>query len=260
MASSPQRHGVNGLLSALQPSLAPRPVPKTSILLVDDDLEMGEMLVEYLQRSQFAASTEQDGLAAIGHLERERFDLIILDVMLPSMDGFEVLKTIRKSLSTPVIMLTARGDDVDCVLGLELGADDYLAKPFSPRNLVARIRAVLRRSERAADASGKRLVAGDLALDTASMTAFIKEKSLSLTGTEFRLLEALMEPAARTHSREQLAEKVLGRPLSAYDRSIGTHISNLRRKLMAHGKTSVEIRNMRGAGYVLVSAVGGATS
>jgi two-component system response regulator CpxR len=226
---------------------------KTSILLVDDDLEMGEMLVEYLHSSHFATTAEPDGLAAVRRLEQERFDLIILDVMLPSMDGFEVLKTIRKTLTTPVIMLTARGDDVDCVLGLELGADDYLSKPFSPRNLVARVRAVLRRSERASGISGKKLVAGDLALDTASMTVIINGKSLSLTGTEFRLLEALMEPVARTHSKEHLAERVLGRPLSAYDRSIDTHISNLRRKLAAHGKTSVEIRNMRGAGYVLVT-------
>jgi DNA-binding response OmpR family regulator len=226
---------------------------KTSILLVDDDLEMGEMLVEYLHSSHFATTAEPDGLAAVRRLERERFDLIILDVMLPSMDGFEVLKTIRKTLTTPVIMLTARGDDVDCVLGLELGADDYLSKPFSPRNLVARVRAVLRRSERASGISGKKLVAGDLALDTASMTVTINGKSLSLTGTEFRLLEALMEPVARTHSKEHLAERVLGRPLSAYDRSIDTHISNLRRKLAAHGKTSVEIRNMRSAGYVLVT-------
>lgn len=175
------------------------------------------------------------------------------------MDGFEVLKTIRKKLATPVVMLTARGDDVDCVLGLELGADDYLSKPFSPRNLIARVRAVLRRSEHALDMSGKKLMLGDLALDPASLTATIEGKSLSLTGTEFRLLEALMEPVARTHTREQLAEKVLGRPLTAYDRSIDTHISNLRRKLAAHGKTSVEIRNMRGAGYVLVSGADRAT-
>lgn len=253
MASSPQRHASNGLFSSLTRSSVPDQMSKTSILLVDDDLEMGEMLVEYLTSSHFAASTEQDGLAAVRRLERERFDLVILDVMLPSMDGFEVLKTIRKTLTTPVIMLTARGDDVDCVLGLELGADDYLSKPFSPRNLVARVRAVLRRCERAGEASGRRLVANDLALDTASMAATIKGKSLSLTGTEFRLLEALMEPAGQTHSREELAEKVLGRPLSAYDRSIDTHISNLRGKLAAHGKTSVEIRNMRGTGYVLVS-------
>ena len=253
MASSPRHYGVNGLLSTVHARPTPNHMTKTSILLIDDDLEMGEMLVEYLQSSHFAAATEQDGLAAVKRLERERFDLIILDVMLPSMDGFEVLKTIRKTLTTPVIMLTARGDDVDCVLGLELGADDYLSKPFSPRNLVARVRAVLRRGERASDTSGKKIIAGDLALDPANMAVAIKGKSLTLTGTEFRLLEALMEPAGRAHSKEYLAERVLGRPLSAYDRSIDTHVSNLRRKFAAHGKTSVEIRNMRGAGYVLIA-------
>jgi DNA-binding response OmpR family regulator len=253
MASSPQQRRVNGLLSTPHANLTPDHMTKTSILLVDDDQEMTEMLAEYLQSSHFAVIAEQDGLAAVKRLERERFDLIILDVMLPSMDGFEVLKTIRKTLTTPVIMLTARGDDVDCVLGLELGADDYLSKPFSPRNLVARVRAVLRRSERAADSPGKKLVAGELTLDAASMIVTIKGKPLSLTGTEFRLLETLMEPVARTRSRVHLAERVLGRPLSAYDRSIDTHISNLRRKIAAHGNRSVEIRNMRGAGYVLVT-------
>ena len=211
------------------------------------------MLMEYLHSSHLATALELDGMAAIKRLERERFDLVILDVMLPSVDGFEVLKAIRKSLNTPVIMLTARGGDVDSILGLELGADDYLAKPFSPRHLVARIRAVLRRSERASDAPGRRLSAGSLVLDTGNLTATIKGKLLSLTGTELRLLEALMDPVGQTRSREYLAERVLGRQLTAYDRSIDTHVSNVRRKFAAHVNAPVEIRNMRGAGYVLVS-------
>jgi two-component system response regulator CpxR len=228
----------------------------TSILLVDDDREMSEMLVEYLHDARFVTTTEQDGLVALQRLEREHFDLIILDVMLPSADGFEVLKTLRGTLTTPVIMLTARGDDVDCILGLELGADDYLAKPFSPRHLVARIRAVLRRSERASESGGKKIVAGALVLNTANMTVSIEGRFLALTGTEFRLLEALMEPIGRTHSREHLAERVLGRPLSAYDRSIDTHISNLRRKLVTDSKAQLEIRNVRGTGYMLLSSYG----
>jgi DNA-binding response OmpR family regulator len=227
-----------------------------SILLVDDDEEMGEMLVEYLHSSHIAATTERDGAAAIQRLENERFDLVILDVMLPSLDGFEVLKHIRKTLTTPVIMLTARGDDVDCILGLELGADDYLSKPFSPRHLIARIRAVLRRLDRASDPTGKTITVGNLALSTANMTATIQGKLLSLTGTEFRLLEALLEPLGRTHSREFLAERVLGRPLSAYDRSIDTHVSNLRRKLLTHSGSALEIRSIRGAGYALINANG----
>ena len=189
---------------------------------------------------------------ALQRLEKERFDLVILDVMLPSLDGFEVLKNIRKSLSTPVIMLTARGDDVDSILGLELGADDYLAKPFSPRHLVARVRAVLRRTERAPDIADRTITAGDLALDTATLSATIRGTPIELTGTEFRLLESLMETPGRTHSREYLAERVLGRPYSAYDRSIDTHVSNLRRKISSTGAPAIEIRNIRGAGYLLI--------
>jgi two-component system response regulator CpxR len=228
----------------------------TSILLVDDDQEMGEMLVEYLQSSHFTAVTERDGLAAIRRLEAEHFDLIILDVMLPSVDGFDVLRQIRKTLTTPVIMLTARGEDVDCILGLELGADDYLSKPFSARHLVARVRAVLRRGERAAEVAGKTITAGDLVLNTTNMAVTIQGQPLSLTGTEFRLLEALIEPFGRTHSREYLAERVLGRSLSAYDRSIDTHVSNLRRKLLTNSASSIEIRSVRGAGYMLISRTG----
>lgn len=210
------------------------------------------MLAEYLLRSHFSAAVEHDGLMALQRLEKDRFDLIILDVMLPSLDGFEVLKGIRKSLNTPVIMLTARGDDVDSILGLELGADDYLSKPFSPRHLIARVRAVLRRTERVPDIAGKIITAGDLFLDTALLSATIRGTPLELTGTEFRLLEALMEVPGRTYSREQLAERVLGRPYSAYDRSIDTHISNVRRKIGSTGASAVEIRNIRGAGYVLI--------
>jgi DNA-binding response OmpR family regulator len=256
MKSRLKSYAPNGLAS---PSFGPLQIhlmTNTSILLVDDDQEMGEMLVEYLQSSHFSAVTERDGLTAIQRLENERFDLIILDVMLPSLDGFDVLKQIRKSLTTPVIMLTARGEDVDCILGLELGADDYLSKPFSPRHLVARVRAVLRRSDRAVDVAGKTITAGDLVLNTTNMTVTILGKSLSLTGTEFRLLEALIEPVGRAHSREYLAERVLGRPLSAYDRSIDTHVSNLRRKLLAHDAPSLEIRSIRGAGYVFISGNG----
>ena len=231
-------------------------MPRTSILIVDDDVEMGEMLTEYLQSAHFDSATERDGQAAVRRLEREHFDLIILDVMLPSLDGFEVLKTVRKRIATPVIMLTARGDDVDCILGLEMGADDYLSKPFSPRHLVARIRAVLRRGERGGETVGRLIAAGGLTLDTATMTAAVIGKPLALTGTEFRLLETLLEPAGGTHSREHLSQRVLGRSLSAYDRSIDTHVSNLRRKLAAAGASSLEIRNIRGSGYVLITARG----
>lgn len=247
---------LNGLPSAGISTPPTHRMAKTSILLVDDDREMCEILVEYLQRSSLEVLTEHDGLAALGRLEKVPCDLIILDVMLPSLDGFEVLKAVRKTLSTPVIMLTARGEDVDSILGLELGADDYLAKPFNPRHLVARIRAVLRRSERASDIAGKVLTVGELALNTTTLSAAVRGKTLELTGTEFRLLECLMEPVGRTQSRECLAERVLGRTYSAFDRSIDTHISNLRRKLGSAGASTTEIRSVRGAGYVLICEAG----
>jgi two-component system response regulator CpxR len=257
MAAQLKSLALNGLPSAGISAPQTHRMANTSILLVDDDHEMCEMLVEYLQRSSFDVLAEHDGLAALGRVEKAPFDLIILDVMLPSLDGFEVLKTIRKSLATPVIMLTARGEDVDSILGLELGADDYLSKPFNPRHLVARIRAVLRRSERASDIAGKILTAGELALNTTTLSAVVRGKTLELTGTEFRLLESLMEPVGRTQSREFLAERVLGRSYSAFDRSIDTHISNLRKKLSIAGASATEIRSIRGSGYVLIREADG---
>lgn len=224
-----------------------------SILIVDDDQELGEMLTEYLHSSNYGVVIENDGLAALKRTENERFDLIILDVMLPSLDGFDVLRRLRTSLTTPVIMLTARGDEVDCILGLELGADDYLSKPFNPRQLIARVRAVLRRSEKQTGTAAQSLAIGPLLLNSENMRATIGGSPLSLTGTEFRLLEVLMGAAGRTQSREHLSERVLGRALSTYDRSIDTHVSNLRRKLLANKDASVEIRSIRGAGYVLVN-------
>jgi DNA-binding response OmpR family regulator len=218
------------------------------------------MLAEYLDAEGFRAEIVGDGAQALARIAERAFDLVILDVMLPSLNGFDVLRRVRESRTTPVIMLTARGDDVDCVLGLELGADDYLAKPFNPRQLVARIRAVLRRSSAPATAAAP-IALGALRLDPASFRAEIGGTELPLTGTEFRLLEALMQSAGRVQSRETLTERVLGRPLQAYDRSVDTHVSNLRRKLAvaeAHAletglEKGFEIRNIRGAGYALIA-------
>ena len=243
----------NELSSTTQRSSQVHPLANPSILIVDDDEELGEMLLEYLHSANYRIAIETDGLAGLQRMENERFDLIILDVMLPSLDGFDVLRRLRQSLSTPVIMLTARGDEVDCILGLELGADDYLSKPFNPRQLIARVRAVLRRSEKSVDTAVQSITVGPLSLNPASMRATIGETTLSLTGTEFRLLETLMEATGRTQSREHLSERVLGRALSTYDRSIDTHVSNLRRKLLANNAKVLEIRSIRGAGYVLVS-------
>jgi two-component system response regulator CpxR len=185
-----------------------------SLLIVDDDRELGQMLQEYLTGEGFRISIVRDGLEALDKLANETFDLVILDVMLPSLNGFDVLRRLRKTLSVPVVMLTAHGADVDRIVGLELGADDYLAKPFNPRELVARTRAVLRR---------------------------------------FRVLELLMRSPGQVQSRESLTERVLGRKLTPYDRSIDTHVSNLRRKLGLGQSGLPEIRSIRGAGYVLAA-------
>jgi DNA-binding response OmpR family regulator len=225
-------------------------VTTASLLLVDDDRELTDMLAEYLGAEGFSADVVGDGAEAIARLGAQTFDLVILDVMLPSLNGFDVLRRMRESLRTPVIMLTARGDDVDCVLGLELGADDYLAKPFNPRQLVARIRAVLRRST--APAAATPMLDG-LKLDPATFRAELHGSALPLTGTEYRLLEALAQSPGRVQSRGSLTERVLGRSLQAYDRSVDTHVSNLRRKLAAADAPGFEIRNIRGAGYVLIA-------
>ena len=179
--------------------------------------------------------------------------------MLPSLSGFEVLRRLRHSLSVPVIMLTAHGADVDRIVGLELGADDYLSKPFNPRELVARVRAVLRRfSPRDTDMPAHPVSVGPLRLDPATFEVTLSGQSVRLTGTELRLLEVLMRAVGQVQSRESLTERVLGRRLTPYDRSIDTHVSNLRRKLGLGENGLPEIRSIRGAGYVLIASRRGA--
>lgn len=224
---------------------------RTSILLVDDDCELDQMLTEYLSAEAFRVVTALDGSAALKLLEKDSFDLLILDVMLPSVSGFDVLRKLRKTLSVPVIMLTARGEDNDRIFGFELGADDYLSKPFNPKELLARIRAVLRRTSGEEKHSSREIAVGALRLNTAGFDASVHGRALHLTGAEFRVLELLMRVPGRPRSRELLTESVLGRKLTPYDRSIDTHISNFRRKLAERRSAAVEIRNIRGAGYVL---------
>lgn len=227
-----------------------------SLLIVDDDRELGQMLTEYLTGEGFQVSLVRDGAEALERLtgDSHSFDLVILDVMLPSLSGFEVLRRLRHSLSVPVIMLTAHGADVDRIVGLELGADDYLSKPFNPRELVARVRAVLRRfSPRDADAPAHPVSVGPLRLDPATFDVTLSGQSVRLTGTELRLLELLMRAVGQVQSRESLTERVLGRRLTPYDRSIDTHVSNLRRKLGLGENGLPEIRSIRGAGYVLIA-------
>ena len=185
----------------------------------------------------------------------ESFDLVILDVMLPSRSGFDVLRDLRRKQSVPVIMLTARGEDTDRILGFELGADDYLPKPFNPKELLARMRAVLRRANGDAQQASREFTLGVLRLDTEILEASVDGRPIHLTNAEFRVLELLMRAPGRAQSREFLTESALGRRLSAYDRSIDTHISNLRRKLAVQKRNAgVKIRSIRGAGYVLTSS------
>ena len=222
---------------------------RAQLLLVDDDAELCAMLREYLEPEGFGAETAENGQSALERLARGGIDLVVLDVMLPGLSGFEVLRRLRAASRVPVLMLTARGEEIDRVVGLEMGADDYLAKPFSPRELVARIRAVLRRM---ADApAGGILAFGALTLDVRAHRAQLDGADLELTSAELRILELLMQADTRTVAREELMQQALGRRLLPTDRSLDTHISNLRRKL-ARFTSRIRIQGVRGAGYALM--------
>jgi DNA-binding response OmpR family regulator len=224
--------------------------PKPKLLVIDDDQELCAMLVEYLGPEGFLTSTAATGPAGLEELARSVFDLVILDVMLPQLSGFEVLRRIRAMSRVPVIMLTARGEEVDRVVGLEMGADDYLAKPFSPRELVARIRAVMRRAPGEAPGATGLIIWGPLRLDLRAHRAEAGEKDLDLTSAELRILELLVRADTRTVTRDELMSQALGRRLLPTDRSLDTHVSNLRRKIARH-TDSVSVQSVRGAGYAL---------
>ena len=223
---------------------------RTRLLIVDDDHELCSMLVEYLGPEGFTAETAGTGTAALERVARGSLDLVVLDVMLPELSGFEVLRRLRSVSRVPVIMLTARGEEVDRVIGLELGADDYLAKPFSPRELVARIRAVMRRMATEPQPVAGAVTWGPLRLDLRARRAQIEGQDLELTAAELRILELLVRADTRTVSREDLMLQALGRRLLPTDRSLDTHVSNLRRKL---GKQTdqVAVQSVRGSGYAL---------
>jgi two-component system response regulator CpxR len=224
------------------------------ILLIDDDVDLCELLTDFLTTEGFAVEVVHDGLAGVARALAGDYALVILDVMLPEINGFEVLRQVRSGTAIPVLMLTARGDDVDRIVGLEMGADDYLAKPFNPRELVARIRAVQRRTAPApAPARGtapvETLSAGDITLDLGARTVQMGGVSVELTSVEFSLLEVLVRRAGEVVSREELSSQALGRELNAYDRSIDVHVSSLRRKLGAVGEAEERIKTVRGIGY-----------
>jgi DNA-binding response OmpR family regulator len=226
------------------------------VLLVDDDRELCQMLTEYLSAEHFDVKSVHDGGEALTELKANGYEIVILDVMLPSVGGFDVLRKLGASYETPILMLTARGDDVDRIVGLELGADDYLAKPFNPRELVARIRAILRRASNrpVRGAASDELSVGPIVLNAGMHQVRIANRPVPLTGAEFRVLEILMRAAGQVISRESLTEQALGRKLVPYDRSIDTHISNLRRKLNLDAGGHPEIKNVRGSGYTLTCA------
>jgi DNA-binding response OmpR family regulator len=227
----------------------------TDILMVDDDADLCGMLAEYLRHEGYPVSLAHDGATALQRLRESPSGLVILDITMPGMDGFEVLRRLRQFSAAPVLMLTARGDDVDRIVGLELGADDYLAKPFNPRELVARIRAILRRSvpaggpERPA-ARVRRM--GDLAIDTVARAVERGGETLALTGAEYTLVEFLTRHAGTVVTKDDLSEQVLGRRRLPFDRSIDTHVSNLRRKLGPGPGGAPRIRSVRGRGYLFV--------
>jgi len=221
------------------------------LLLVDDDSDLAAMLREYLELQGFAVTVCGDGESALQQVEQRAPELVVLDVMLPGMDGFAVLKALRQSYDTPVIMLTARGEESDRILGLMHGADDYLPKPFNPMELTARIQAVLKRAGSRPDRNQDELHCGPLHLDLKRRELMAREQPVALTAAEMRVLEQLLRHPNQVLSRNRLTETALDRPLEAYDRSIDTLISKLRSKLAESGISRDSIRSLRGHGYVL---------
>ena len=226
----------------------------TAALLIDDDARLGALVAEYLGKHEIAVTVAADGERGLAALRRDRFEVVLLDVMLPGADGFEVCRRIRATAglaALPIIMLTARGEDVDKIVGLELGADDYLAKPFNPRELLARIRAVLRRG-RTVPAAAPRFRAGRLEIDFEAREVTVDGARHVLTSYEFDLLATLARAAGRVLSREQLLDALKGADYESFDRSIDVHISKLRSKLEPNPREPRYIKTVRGVGYVLL--------
>jgi two-component system response regulator CpxR len=225
------------------------------ILVIDDDVELCELLKDYLVPEGFDVESANDSAKGIEMALSGKHSFLVLDVMLPGVNGFEVLRSIRKSSNIPVLMLTARGEDVDRIVGLEMGADDYLPKPFNPRELVARIRAIQRRGEtkkydNEQDKPSEKMAVGDVELDSGTRMVRKKGKAVELTAVEFDLLEMLLRSSGHVLPRKDLVSRVLGRGLDPFDRSIDVHISSLRKKLghKVHGME--RIKTIRGIGYL----------
>jgi DNA-binding response OmpR family regulator len=227
------------------------------VLIIDDDRELCTLLSDFLLLEGFNCTARHNGAEAVRHLREAQYDAVILDIMLPGMQGLDVLRKVREFTHTPILMLTARGEDTDRIVGLEMGADDYLPKPCNPRELAARLRAILRRAE--AGSSGPvatQLDIGDTALNTTARRATYRGESLNLTSAEFNVLQALLAKAGQVVDKETLSKQALGRSLSAYDRSVDVHVSKIRKKFAALGGTEL-IVSVRGVGYQFVHGSSG---
>ena len=219
-------------------------------LLIEDDRKLASLLHEFLGQHGVEAVVADDGAQALHHLQAQRFDILLLDLMLPGMDGLSLTRRVRERWNTPIIMVTARGDDADKIVGLELGADDYLAKPFNPRELLARIRAVLRRAP--SDAEAGHFESGGLRIDYAAREVRVGGVRQSLTAHEYALLAALARNAGRVLTRDQLLDLVKGEEADeAFDRSIDVHVSRLRQKIEPDPRHPRYVKTVRGAGYLL---------
>ncbi len=221
-----------------------------NVLIVDKNTELTQLLTQHLQHDGFIVEAVHDGETALKKALNQPFDAIILDVMLPKMNGFEVLRAIRQHAMTPVLMLTARTDDVDCLVGLEIGADDYLTKPCNPHELIARLRTILRRTQKTP--LHKAIIEHPhFQVDCAKRQVLVAGVALELTNTEFNIFEMLIKSPGQAFSKEELTEYALGRKYTAFDRSIDVHISNLRNKLGDHSTDNPWIKTVRGFGYLL---------
>ncbi|MDQ0456416.1 response regulator [Rhizobium paknamense] len=225
----------------------------TRVLLVDDDRELSGLLTEYLLEEGFEVQTTDDGRHALDVVAQKLVDIIVLDIMMPRLDGMEVLQALRKVCDVPVIMLTARGDEADRIAGLDLGADDYMPKPCSPGELVARLRAILRRSGLGQAKNHREVLqSGSLMLYPSARNAFLDGTPLALTGTEYSLLEVLVRQAGKVVSKQEISTIVFGKALTPFDRRIDVHLSSVRQKLGVRPDGHSWIQSVRGQGYILV--------
>ncbi len=228
------------------------------VLIIDDDRELCALLQEYLQSQGLSCRAIHDGADAVRHLREHHYSVLVLDIMLPGMQGLDVLRKLREFDNTPVLMLTARGEDTDRIVGLEMGADDYLPKPCNPRELAARLRAILRRASGSSPGPAREeIAAGATHLHLPSRSARHAGQALQLTSAEFNLLSVLLLHAGSVVDKDTLSVEGLGRPLAAFDRSVDVHISKIRRKLAAAGGDDI-ILSVRGAGYQYALESGGA--